>query len=217
MPGMDTGGAYPADRAAALSGVPKSTIHYWARKGVLAPSVSVDRTKLWSYADLLELRAIDWLRKDKTQPRGPEIPKSRMNQIRAALKRLRGEFDVRLFQDRSPTVAVTRAGEVVICPPGVKPFDAHGQYLKEYVDLVKPSEDAIHLLFPRPTIRIVPGKLSGAPHVEKTRVETQALHALALSGYGTERIRGLYPYLSEVSIREAIDLEEQLTGLALAA
>jgi uncharacterized protein (DUF433 family) len=214
---MEDGGAYTADRAAALSGVPKSTVHYWARENILVPSVSVDRTKLWSFADLLELRAIDWLRKEKTQPQGPEIPASRMRQIRAARKRLREEFDIRLFQERSPTVAVTRAGEVVICPQGVQPHDVEGQYLKDYVDLIKPNDRALHLLVPRRTIRIVPGKLSGAPHVAATRVETQALHALTLSGYGLDEIRKLYPYLSEESINESIDLEEHLTGLALAA
>lgn len=39
---MDAVGAYTADRAAALSGVPKSTIHWWARHDVLVPSVSAN-------------------------------------------------------------------------------------------------------------------------------------------------------------------------------
>jgi len=43
---MLTIGVYTAERAAALSGVPKSTIHYWAREGVLAPSVSAEKVKL---------------------------------------------------------------------------------------------------------------------------------------------------------------------------
>ena len=39
-------GAYPAERAAALSGVTLSTVHWWARNDVLVPSVSVERVKL---------------------------------------------------------------------------------------------------------------------------------------------------------------------------
>lgn len=35
---MQFGGAYTADRTAALSGVPRSTVHYWARSGYLVPS-----------------------------------------------------------------------------------------------------------------------------------------------------------------------------------
>jgi len=59
---MDPRGAYPADRAAALSGVPKSTARYWARKEILVPSISDVRIKLWSYSDLMSLRTIAWLR-----------------------------------------------------------------------------------------------------------------------------------------------------------
>lgn len=136
---MENGGAYTADRAAALSGVPMSTVHYWARKGWLVPSVSAERTKLWSYADLLELRAINWLRKDKAEPVGYAIPRSRMRQIREAKSRLKAEFDVRLFQNGNLTVAVTRAGEVVICKHGVVPHDSQGQQLADYVDLIQPE------------------------------------------------------------------------------
>ncbi len=213
MSSMENGGAYTADRAAALSGVPMSTVHYWSRKGWLVPSVSAERTKLWSYADLLELRMIDWLRKDKDEPVEHEIPRSRMKQIREAKARL-VDFDLRLFQDGTSTVAVTRAGEVIICRQGVVPHDSQGQQLTDYVDLIQPEAGRIHLLRPRKTIRIVPGKLSGAPHVQETRVETEALHALKVSGYDSTSIRALYPYLSIEAVEEAIDLEEELARAA---
>ena len=62
---MESRGAYTAERAAALSGVPKSTVHYWARQDILIPSVSAERVKLWSYGDLMALRTIYWLRQTK--------------------------------------------------------------------------------------------------------------------------------------------------------
>jgi len=46
-------GCYEAPRAAALSGVPVSTVYYWARTRVVVPTVSPERKKLWSYADLM--------------------------------------------------------------------------------------------------------------------------------------------------------------------
>ena len=218
MPLMDSGGAYPAERAAALSGVPLSTVHYWARKELLVPSVSATRTKLWSYADLLELRAIDWLRKDKEgYVHGADIPRSRMPEIRAAKEKLRLEFDVRIFHEGVVMVAVSRAGEVIIAEPGTVPYDSSGQVLTDYVDLIKPDPRKIHLLSPRPLVRIVPGKLSGAPHILATRVETQALHSLKLSGYDRESILALYPYLTRAAVRDALDLEDEITGLAKAA
>ena len=51
-------GCYDGPRAAALSGVPVSTVYLWARSGIVEPSVSPTRIKLWSYADLMALRIV---------------------------------------------------------------------------------------------------------------------------------------------------------------
>ena len=58
-------GCYEGPRAAALSGVPVSTVYLWARSGIVEPSVSPTRIKLWSYADLMALRIVYWLRHPK--------------------------------------------------------------------------------------------------------------------------------------------------------
>jgi uncharacterized protein (DUF433 family) len=57
---------WPKICSAATYGVPKSTVHWWARNEILVPSVSAERIKLWSYADLMGLRVIYWLRQRKT-------------------------------------------------------------------------------------------------------------------------------------------------------
>ncbi|MGK2959094.1 MAG: hypothetical protein ACSLFB_12010 [Acidimicrobiales bacterium] len=59
-------GCYNARRTAALSGVPRSTVYDWALKGVVVPSISPEREKLWSYADLMALRIVSWLRHPKS-------------------------------------------------------------------------------------------------------------------------------------------------------
>jgi hypothetical protein len=51
-------GCYDARRAAALSGVPRSTVYDWARRDIVVPSISPEREKLWSYADLMALRIV---------------------------------------------------------------------------------------------------------------------------------------------------------------
>ena len=80
-------GCYDARRAAALSGVPKSTVYDWARKGLVIPSVSPEREKLWSYADLMALRVVSWLRHPKHD--GDEVgPASAMRRVRDALTQL---------------------------------------------------------------------------------------------------------------------------------
>jgi uncharacterized protein (DUF433 family) len=63
---------------------------------------------------------------------------------------------------------------------------------------------------PRPTLRIVPGKLGGSPHVVHTRLESQAVAALDTRGLPVSKIYCLYPDVSHEAIDEALDLEAQL-------
>jgi len=210
-------GAYVADRAAALSGVPISTVHYWARKEILVPSVSVERVKLWSYADLMGLRTIYWLRQSKRSPDGRDVPRTTMPAVRLALEALR-ELDLRLWTDEGgPAVAVDRAGRVYLrtapgqveTTAGARPLDA------DLLDLIEPFStgqvtEGPNLQSPRPHLRIVPGKLAGSPHVVSSRIETVAIAALADRGLGPDRIHVLYPAISPVAIEEAVDLEHQL-------
>jgi uncharacterized protein (DUF433 family) len=67
-----------------------------------------------------------------------------------------------------------------------------------------------HLVRPRPLLRIVPGKLGGSPHVLDTRLESQALGALAASGLLEAKIYRLYPDVEPPAIDDALDLERQL-------
>jgi uncharacterized protein (DUF433 family) len=213
---MDVGGAYTADRAAALSGVPKSTVHYWARHEYLVPSVSAARTKFWSFADLMGLRTIYWLRKPKRAD-GLDIPRTTVRAVKHALTALR-DLDLGLFEGDRVTVAVTRAGEIVVNDPSVPLHAASdGQLLdRGIIDLILPFETGEgtfgpDLSRPREFIRIVPRKLSGSPHIAGTRIETSALFALHRRGFQEDKIRRLYPVLSPKAILDAVDLENQLS------
>src|SRR5690349_22928317 len=107
-------GAYTADRAAALAGVPLSTVHYWARNEILVPSVSPTRVKLWSYTDLMGLRTIYWLRQRKVTTEGWGVPATTMPAVRQALSLLR-ELDLALWtEDGGPSVAVDPTGEIFV-------------------------------------------------------------------------------------------------------
>jgi uncharacterized protein (DUF433 family) len=219
-----TRGAYNADRAAALSGVPKTTIHYWARHDLLVPSVSPVRVKLWSYGDLLGLRTIAWLRATKTDEEGARIPSSAMPMVRDALEQLR-ELELELWIDGEiPNVGVQRDGKIVL-EPDTDPRNLDGQALidAEVFAVVRPFKLDLSrpggpdLVEPRPRVRIVPGKLAGAPHVKDTRVETEALAALLTRGLDNVRIGRLYPILNAEDIHDALDLERQLQPELVAA
>jgi uncharacterized protein (DUF433 family) len=217
---MLTTGVYTAERASALSGVPKSTIHYWARREYLVPSVSAEKVRLWSFADLMALRTIDWLRQRKTTPDGPDIPKASMAAIKAALKRL-AQLELPIWERRERCLlAVDGVGRVYIDGPDGLALPSGQLADRELLRPIQPflSKGGAHgpdLFRPRPRLRIVPGKLGGSPHVEHTRIETRALSALAESGMSIEQICALYDVTSD-DVSDSIDLERQLEKNLLA-
>jgi uncharacterized protein (DUF433 family) len=207
-------GAYTAERAAALSGVPKSTVHHWARQDWLVPSVSATRVKLWSYTDLMGLRAMYWLRHPKPTPEGAEIPPTPMSVVREALAELE-RIDLGLWEEnRGFMVRVSRGGEVYVGPAEESvPLDR--QLPLQNLDLLEPfeMEEGIRgpdLVAPRSRLRIIASKLAGAPHLLRTRLETEALAAIAGRGLAKEKIFGLYPSFDREAIEQALDLEAQL-------
>lgn len=212
-------GAYPAERAATLSGVPISTVHWWARNDILVPSISAERVKLWSYTDLMGLRIIYWLRQPKKHGADKvTIPRTTMPAVRRVLAQL-GELDLALWsEDMGPTVCVDRKGELfVMSEPDAEAV--HRQRAMRLGDeafaVTNPFETSEgsrgpDLIRPRPRLRIIPGKLGGSPHVEHTRLESQALGALAVSGLPTAKIYQLYPSVKREAIDDALALERQL-------
>lgn len=215
---LPAGAAYVADRAAALAGIPKSTLHYWDRAGIWIPTVSRTRVKRWSFSDLLALRLIDWLRKEE-KPEAPlRVPKTSMTKIRRALESVE-DFGDRL-REESVIVSVDLKGGIVI-HAGTDVFiplrHGYAQTLAsgQGLDLLRPW--SIHpyivgpdLLEPGPTLRIIPGKLSGEPHVVDTRIPTQTIWGLSSQRFDTDQILELYPRLTRENVKDAVDLEGQL-------
>jgi uncharacterized protein (DUF433 family) len=205
-------GVYSAERAAALSGVPRSTVYYWARHDIWTPSLSESRPKLWSYPDLLALRLIYWLRHEKSETETRESP---MSEVRTALSALRDigkevwSQDVRVFVDRDGHIFV-KTGERAWRGkrPGQDVFPAMLDLLAEF-----PSESGIvgpDLVRPRPHLLIIPGKLGGEPHIEGTRIASIKVAALIRDGLTSGAVRLLYPELSQDAVDECWDLERQL-------
>jgi uncharacterized protein (DUF433 family) len=207
-------GAYNADRAAALSGVPRSTVHYWARTKLIVPSVSGERVKLWAYGDLVALRVVYWLRQRKTANTGAQIPATSMKVIRRALAHL-GKLEAPFGHDGQGSIWVDAGGELYV-RSNAGPETVHGQtVIPDAIDLIAPftTQEGLrgpNLVAPRPQLRIVPGRLSGSPHVVHTRLETRALFALDRDGLDAGAIRSLYPFLTDTQLAEALDLERQL-------
>jgi uncharacterized protein (DUF433 family) len=212
-----TSGSYAAERAASLAGIPRSTLYYWARTGLVEPSVSFQKVKRWSYADLLILRLVDWLRKDKPQEEDVDVlPRPSMAQIRTELWRA-ADLGERLM-DTGFTVEVDPAGRLHFGHGQEKWIELGGgrrQYEAGALDLVRPFELHVgiigpDLIQPGATLRMIPGKLSGEPHVEETRIQTQAIGALDVRGLDPDSIIELYPDLGVENVSAAITLERRL-------
>jgi len=217
-------GCYDAGRAAALSGVPRTTVYWWARQGIVVPSVSPVQEKLWSYSDLMALRIVSWLRHNKPTQAGEALPASPMSKVRQALA-LIDELGIDLWTPvatgGSPLL-VARSGEIFV-RVGSEVLNLHGQPTvlpPQVLALTAPFQDeggdGPDLLRPRPHLRIVPAKVTGEPHIEHSRVTTQTVAALADRGFSAEKIASMYEVSGE-AVQEGIELERQLADGTLAA
>lgn len=198
-------GVYDGHRAAALAGVPYSTLQYWARKGDVVPTISPERVRYWSWLDLVKLRAVTWLRKDRM------ISMRKVREILAIIE-AEGLADIPLIR----LISVSESGEAYITH-GATTYraDASRQIpAEEILHLVAPYYRGPDLLEPRPTLSIIPGKLSGEPHIRDTRISTLNIFALHLSGYRNRDILEFYPDISDVSIKDSIELESMLRPIA---
>lgn len=214
-------GCYDASRAAALSGVPKSTIYWWAREGIVVPSVSPVQEKLWSFGDLIALRIVSWLRQKKASDLN-YLPISRtpMPVVREALIALE-EYGLRLWdagEGMSPLLVDTN-GKVYLRVHG-RVTDLHGADVLprfETLGLTEPfalteGQRGPDLISPREHLRIIPGKVSGEPHLAKTRITSLTVAALSRDGFEVTRIAEMYG-VNRTPVEEALDLERQLGTL----
>lgn len=210
-------GCYAAPRAAALSGVPVSTVYNWARLGIVTPNVSPARQKLWSYADLMALRIVYWLRRPKSR-RAREVSASPMPQVREALEELekRG-LDIwaeNEWQQGSP-LRVDLRGRVHLTDGWTAGMSGQTA-LAETLDLLGPFEAASkygpNLLRPRPRLRIIPGKVSGEPHLEGSRITTLTVAALCRYFGDMASVAAMYPEVDPEAIPQAYELEKDLAA-----
>jgi uncharacterized protein (DUF433 family) len=219
-------GCYEAPRAAALSGVPLSTVYYWAKTGVVVPSISPVREKLWSYADLMALRIVSWLRHPKDISDNKPVPASPMPQVRNTLAFLQRK-GIDLWQPETPessSLAVDRSGKVWVRNRDGGLTDYAGNSMlpleADYLNLLAPFSEygapGPDLIRPRPRLRIVPLKLAGEPHIVGSRVTSRSLIALSRRGFSPSAIADMYS-LDQPSVNDALDLERHLSAGGQAA
>ncbi len=206
-------GVYDTPRAAALSGVPVSRLHYWARKGIYVPGVEAGpRTRLWSWGDLLGVRAIAWFRARKGSGEPPRVS---MHRIRAMLTELEASG---ISQDQLyRVVAITEGGdltirlsanEAIVAEPGRQTV------MPDVLPLVRAYGNGPDLFQPRPLLRIIPDKLHGEPHLAGTRIASAVVYEYVRMGYPLVDILDFYPDAELAALEQAIDFERSLPRAA---
>lgn len=204
-------GRYPAERAAQLSGIPRSTLYDWQRAGVYVPDFAGGTPMAWSYRDLVFVRVLAWLRNEVRTPR--PVAASRV----IALKRhiTAGKTVTVLHADRD-TLAVD--GDVST------PLDGSSRLFTDMLqsfDLTAAVEDfgqhaklwGPNLITPSRHTYISPWVLGGDPCVERTRIQSSSIYTLSTErGLEMADIVSLYPGLDESAAQDAYELESRLRG-----
>ncbi len=214
-------GRYLAERAAQLSGIPRSTLYEWRRLGVYAPDFEGANPLAWSYRDLIFLRLLAWLR----QLGMPRITAS--EEVREVKTLIAHGAEIQKIGASSHTIVLDDEGLTQLGKQNMLPFDDFQSLLRTF-DLIKPIDELRHqgrsrvwapdLVTPSAFTFISPWVLGGDPCVDQTRIPTAAIYALRQErALSTRKIVALYPGLKSELAEDAYTLERRLRGFELPA
>jgi uncharacterized protein (DUF433 family)/DNA-binding transcriptional MerR regulator len=222
-------GRYVAERASQLSGIPKSTLYWWARRGVLVPDFANADPMNWSYRDLVLGRLMGWLRM-LGMPLGASA--ERVALVRSRLPALaekgamvvRGDGRSLLLQEQNQDELSGQflfEGLVALLPI----FDLFAPLGSVDLALTTAEMDGPPEEFPRkpkrawgPNLvrpsqltRISPWVMAGEPCIVDTRIPTASIWVLTQErALDMEAISRLYPGVEQTAISQALDLERRL-------
>jgi uncharacterized protein (DUF433 family) len=165
---------------------------------------------LYSWADIVALRSIVYLRSEKSLPR-----------IRRAVSTLRQlESDdwshlARYTLISTPRSILVRTPKGQLLDVGERP----GTVLEEVLmrDVLEPFETSTGRIVPalkqpRPYITVDPAVLGGYPVLAGTRVPFDAVAALANDDLAPEEISAIYPSVQQEGIQDALDFAQQVAA-----
>ena len=205
-------GRYGVGRASQLSGVPRRTLHDWARAQVYIPDFSDAYPKTWSYRDLVFLRIFAWLR-EKRMDR-PEVSR----RVSIIKKRLELESDAFLFV-RSDGMTLLEGDQLIDELSGQQVFSEVVGHLDVF-DLTAPVDVAEfrshsrlwgpNLVKPSDRTAMSPWVMGGDPCIDQTRIPSLGVFVLNRQrGLDVEGIARLYR-LEPAAIEDALLLENRL-------
>jgi uncharacterized protein (DUF433 family)/DNA-binding transcriptional MerR regulator len=209
--------AFPVPIASVLTGATIAQLAYWRKETASAPALLVPEGKrsgryLYSWADVVALRSIVYLRSEKSLPR-----------IRRAVDTLR-QLEADEWTHLASYTLISTARTIVVRTPKGQLLDISAQpgtVLEEILmrDVLEPFETPAGrvvpaLKRPRPHITVDPTVLGGYPVLAGTRVPFDTIAALARDDLRPDEITAIYPSAGLDGIRDAMDFAEQVAAVA---
>lgn len=209
--------AFPVPIASVLTGATIAQLTYWRKDTPSAPALLVPEGKrsgryLYSWADVVALRSIVYVRSEKSLPR-----------IRRAVATLRALEADEWTHLASYSLISTKRSILVRTPKGqlLDVGEHPGTVLEETLmrDVLEPFETRTGrvvpaLKRPRPYITVDPGVLGGYPVVAGTRVPFDAVAALADDDLDADEIAAIYPSVQPEAIADATAFAGQVAAVA---
>lgn len=209
--------AFPVPIASVLTGATARQLAYWRKETGNAPPLLVPEGKrsgryLYSWADVVALRSIVYLRQEKSLPR-----------IRRAVATLR-QLESAEWTHLSAYRLIDTPSSILVETPSGQLLDVDQQpgTVMERVlmhDVLGPftTQDgrAVPALSkPRPRLAVDPRVLGGYPVIAGTRVPYDAVASLAQDEAPPAEISSIYPSIDPEAIDDAVSFAEQVAAVA---
>jgi uncharacterized protein (DUF433 family) len=208
---------FPVPLASVLSGASPRQLAYWRRPTPSSPPLLEPAAKrsgrfIYSWADVVALRAIVYLRQEKSLPK-----------IRSAVATLR-RLEAGEWEHLSRYQLVRTQETIIVRTPGGELLDLQhrpGTVLNEVLlrDILEPFETAggdrvPDMRRPRPGLAVHPRILGGYPVVAGSRVPFDVVAGLADEGAEPGEIVAMYPSVDVGAIPDAQDFAHDVALIA---
>jgi uncharacterized protein (DUF433 family) len=209
--------AFPVPITSVLTGATVAQLAYWRRDTPSAPALLIPEGKrsgryLYSWADVVALRSIVYLRSEKSLPR--------IRQAVARLRRLEAAQWTHLASYTlisTPDTIIVRTPDGQLLDVGTHPGTVLDEVLME--DVLEPFETRTGRMVPalkrpRPNITVDPGVLGGYPVLAGTRLPFDSVAALVQDDLDAVEIAAVYPSARPEAIADAAAFAEQVATVA---
>lgn len=201
--------AYPLELTALLTGATVNQLRRWSRKGILVPEVNSRNPMVYSFRDVVALRAVAALR-----------AKMPLQSIHKALSTL-SDFEMTEHPSEYKFATDGKSIKVWTDDGFLDLVKRPGQYeFKTLEDIYRPFTNlqgrrVPDLERPKPHVSINPRRLSGWPTVSGTRIGFDSIADLLADGdISPAEIRDYYPSVSAEAVADVIEFQRDLEAEA---